>query len=72
MSEGVPDEREPRLARRSPFAPVTKLCPRCLNPLKEVTRTLAGVVPLNYYCSNCGYTGSVFFEKDIDQGKKNS
>ena len=68
MPEGTQDNREPRLARRSPFVPVTKLCPKCLSPLKEVTRTLQGWVPLEYYCNNCGYSGSVYFEKDSEKG----
>jgi len=66
MSKGISDEREPRLARRSPFVPVAKLCPKCLSPLKEVTKALAGWVPMGYYCGSCGYSGSVYLEKDSE------
>ncbi|HEV2225642.1 MAG TPA: hypothetical protein VGR56_02415 [Nitrososphaerales archaeon] len=59
-----PDEGEPKLARRSPFVLAIKLCPRCLSPLKEVNRALQGWVPMNYYCTKCGYSGSVFVEKE--------
>ncbi len=58
------DEREPRLARRSPFAPAPKLCPKCLAPLKELNRVMTGWRPMEYYCSNCGYSGMVYVEKE--------
>ena len=72
QSQGGPDEREPKLARRSPFAPAAKLCPRCLSPLKELNRAMAGWIPMEYYCTNCGYSGMVYVEKepDSDTGKE--
>ena len=60
------EERGPRLARRSPFAPVTKLCPNCLSPLKVLNRGMTGWIPLEYYCAKCGYSGSVYLEKEPD------
>ncbi len=61
---GEPEEREPRLARRSPFAFSAKLCPSCLSPLK-VTNELSGwMTPLSFYCEKCGYSGTVFVEKE--------
>ena len=60
------DEREPRLARRSPFAPASKLCPKCLSPLKGTSGLGGWLIPMTYYCSKCGYSGSVFIEKEIE------
>ncbi len=70
--QGERGEREMRLARRSPFAPATKLCPRCLSPLKELNRAMTGWIPMDYYCAKCGYSGTVFFEKEPepDKGKE--
>ncbi len=65
-----PREREPRLARRSPFALSTKLCPRCLNPLKPLGRLGGWLVPQDYYCPKCGYTGTVFIEKETESDRK--
>lgn len=62
--------REPRLARRSPFAPAAKLCPRCLAPLRSTNKDLMGFVPPEYYCTRCGYSGSVYLEKDRDARPK--
>ena len=67
-----PEDGEPRLARRSPFAPVTKLCPRCLAPLEKANSSIGGwLVPLNYYCSKCGYSGTVFVEKESETDSRN-
>ena len=62
--EGEPEDREPRLARRSPFAPVSKLCPRCLNPLTARNKLGGWLVPQDYYCTKCGYSGTVFIERE--------
>ncbi len=59
-----PKEREPTIARRSPFAPATKLCPKCLAPLKGTGGIGGWLVPMNYHCPKCGYTGTVYFEKE--------
>lgn len=61
---GGPDEREPKLARRSPFVPEAKLCPKCLKPLKVVNGDLMGFIPPSYYCPSCGYVGSVYLAKE--------
>jgi hypothetical protein len=63
-AESEPGDKAPRLARRSPFAPVTKLCPRCLNPLQTVLG-LPGMTPPSYFCSKCGYAGTVYLEKEL-------
>jgi len=57
-------EREPRLARRSPFAPARRLCPKCLSPLRGTGGLGGWLIPMNYYCQNCGYSGIVFVEKE--------
>jgi hypothetical protein len=68
--QGEPEEREPRLARRSPFALETKLCPKCLGPLKT-QMGLPGILPSSYYCPKCGYSGIVYIAKEpsSDKGK---
>ena len=67
-----PEDREPKLARRSPFAPATKLCPKCLSPLRGSGGLGGWLIPMNYYCQKCGYSGSVFVEKEqgSDQGNR--
>ena len=64
--ETGPGDREPRLARRSPFALSVKLCPRCLNPLEAKMLSLAGYLPMEYQCPKCGYYGTMYLEKDPD------
>jgi len=66
-----PEERQPTLARRSPFAPATKLCPRCLSPLKTVLG-LPGMTPPRYECEKCGYGGVVFIEREQQPEKGKS
>jgi predicted amidophosphoribosyltransferase len=59
-------EDSPRLARKSPFAPTVKLCPKCLKPLQRGSRLGGWLVPQDYFCPECGYQGTVFVEKDLD------
>ena len=68
--ESGPSDREPRLARRSPFAPSTRLCPKCLSPLKIANELSGWLTPLSFYCEKCGYAGTVFVEKDPDSETK--
>ena len=44
-----------------------KLCPKCIvTAVREIS--LTGVlVPSKYYCPNCGWTGYVPLEADIDE-----
>ena len=65
--QGAPADKEPRLARRSPFAPEAKLCPKCLSPVRSLTNDLMGFVPAEYYCEKCGYSGMVYVVKDKDE-----
>lgn len=67
--EPDPDDREPTLVRRSPFALSVKLCPRCLSPLTSMNKDLMGFVPQEYFCPKCGYSGSVFLEKEREPDK---
>ena len=64
-ADGDPGGREPKLARRSPFAPETKLCPKCLTPLKTILG-IPGMTPPSYLCPKCGYSGIVFLEKETE------
>ena len=57
-------DRAPILARRSPFAPAKKLCPRCLSPLQARGGLGGWLVPMSYYCQKCGYSGTVFLEQE--------
>jgi phage-related protein len=66
VDSGEGADREPKLARRSPFAPAAKLCPKCLGPLRSMNKDLMGFIPAEYYCERCGYSGPVYFEKDKD------
>jgi hypothetical protein len=64
LDEPEDDGRKAKLARRSPFAPAEKLCPRCLNPLSAGSELGGWLVPQSYYCTKCGYSGSAFLERD--------
>jgi hypothetical protein len=67
-----PAESEPRLARRSPFALSIKLCPKCLGPLKGLNGLGGWLIPQDYFCPKCGYTGIVFIEKEASSDKESS
>lgn len=65
------DPREPRLARRSPFAPATKLCPRCLGRLEARGKLGGWLIPQDYFCPKCGYAGTAYLERDDEaQGEE--
>ena len=57
------DEPRLKLTRLSPLARTQKLCPRCLNPLNRGSKLGGWLIPQDYYCSKCGYTGTVYLEK---------
>ena len=63
QGEDPGEELEPMLARRSPFAKSPRLCPRCLNPLSGISELGVWLVPQDYYCPVCGYSGKVYIEK---------
>ena len=63
-----PEEPQPRLTRKSPFAKSPRLCPRCLNPLTGVSKLGVWLIPQDYYCPVCGYTGKVYVEKAAERG----
>ena len=68
-----PREREPRLARRSPFVLSGKLCPRCLAPMEPIKNTIGGlygIAPTYFECPRCGYSGLVYLEKEPDSGSE--
>ena len=62
MRSSGEDDDSPRLARRSPLRPAAKLCPRCLSPLVPRNKLGGWLVPQDYYCNKCGYSGTVFVE----------
>jgi hypothetical protein len=45
-------------------SPVSKLCPRCLQPLQRGSRLGGWLVPQDYYCTKCGYHGTVYLEPE--------
>ncbi|HUH99535.1 MAG TPA: hypothetical protein VLY65_00695 [Nitrososphaerales archaeon] len=56
------DVGKPRLVRRNPSKPVTKLCVNCLAPLSKGSELGGWLLPQDYYCKNCGYKGYVYLE----------
>jgi len=54
----------PRVVRKNPMIPTTKLCPRCLKPLQKGSKLGGWLVPQDYYCEACGYQGTLFLEKE--------
>ena len=64
---GEEDDMSPRLARRSPLRPAVKLCPNCLAPLTARSKLGGWLVPQDYYCTKCGYSGTVFLEQSAPQ-----
>ncbi len=52
----------PRIVRRNPSKPVTKLCVNCLSPLSKGSELGGWLVPQDYYCKKCGYKGYVYLE----------
>ncbi|MDV3277528.1 MAG: transposase [Nitrososphaerales archaeon] len=54
---------KPRITRRSPVRPTSKLCPKCLKPLQKGSKLGGWLVPQDYYCTSCGYKGTVYLEK---------
>ena len=61
---------KPRLARKSPLAASTKLCPKCLQPLRRGGKFGGWLIPQDYYCPRCGYRGTLFLEKSEPEGEK--
>ena len=63
MPETEDEGPGPRLTRKSPLAATLKLCPRCLKPLHRGSKLGGWLVPQDYYCTECGYRGTVYLEK---------
>jgi hypothetical protein len=63
-----PDEAGARFVRRSPLLPTVKLCPKCLKPLTAGSELGGWLIPQDYYCTSCGYRGSVYLEKEKGAG----
>ena len=68
--ESDPDVGRPRLVRRNPLRPAQKLCPRCLYPVRNASKLGGWLIPMSYYCPNCGYTGTAFLERTSDEVPK--
>ncbi|MDV3293954.1 MAG: hypothetical protein LYZ70_06755 [Nitrososphaerales archaeon] len=65
-----PDDSRPHFTRRSPLEPMQKLCPKCLKPLQKGGKFGGWLVPQDYYCPNCGYSGMVYLEKPYPHEEK--
>jgi len=70
MQQDDQGDRQPTLARRSPFVPARKLCPKCLSPLKGGGGLGGWLIPMSYYCEKCGYSGTVFIEQERQEEKE--
>ncbi|MGP8124760.1 MAG: hypothetical protein ACLQEQ_02700 [Nitrososphaerales archaeon] len=68
--ENDPEAGRPRLVRRSPLNPAQKLCPRCLHPVRNASKLGGWLIPMNYYCTNCGYSGTAFLERASNEGRE--
>lgn len=55
---------KPRIRRRF-FT--TKICPNCLNELEPINQLSGRITPEGYFCSKCGYVGSVALERIKDE-----
>lgn len=60
----------PRLVRRNPSKPVTKLCVNCLTPLSKGSELGGWLLPQDYYCKSCGYRGFVYLEDRRSEDEK--
>lgn len=60
------DEKKPRLVRRG-IGKRTKLCPKCLTPLKQAGSLSGWILPEEYQCPKCGYRGFAALERDEDE-----
>ena len=45
------------------------MCPRCLKPLQKGSKLGGWLVPQDYYCTNCGYQGTLYLEKPEPEGE---
>lgn len=61
------EAEEPRLTRKNPFLYSKKLCPRCLTQLQSGSELGGWLVPQDYYCPKCGYTGTLYLEKEAGE-----
>jgi hypothetical protein len=68
--DGDPADARPRIVRRSPLKPATKLCPRCLHPVKNASKLGGWLIPMTYQCPNCGYRGTAFLEQTSPEGSE--
>jgi len=57
----------PRIVRRSPVARTPKLCPKCLSPVTKGSRLGGWLIPQDYYCEKCGYSGYAYLEPDKEK-----
>ena len=58
-----------KFTRKSPLTPTLKLCPKCLSPLQTMGKLGGWLLPQEYYCTECGYQGLVFVEKEYEVKK---
>ncbi len=64
-----PPEEKPSMTRKSPLAPVVKLCPKCTAPLQRGSEFGGWLIPQDYYCEKCGYRGVVYLERPLSNGE---
>ena len=45
-----------------------RLCPRCKKPMSHPAFNVSGfMAPRQYTCLNCGYTGALFIDVNLDE-----
>jgi len=64
---GEADVGPPKFVRRNPLRPAPKLCPRCLHVVKNASKLGGWLIPMSYYCENCGYRGTAFLERSTGE-----
>jgi predicted RNA-binding Zn-ribbon protein involved in translation (DUF1610 family) len=49
-----------------------RVCPKCgSSKIKDAKTSVSGwLVPTTYYCEDCGYSGTLYVEVDIDEAEK--
>lgn len=64
MRDDDSEEDAPRFVRKSTLLPTIKLCPKCLAQLVPRNELGGWLIPQDYYCQECGYSGTVYLERN--------
>ena len=64
------DVGTPKLVRRKVFTNTPRLCVVCLTPLEKLSGLGGWLIPQDYLCPKCGYTGHAYLEQVPEDRKK--